>query len=61
MIVKWSLKTGDFVLLLTRTGWPLIGNDRWSLTPVKMYCKSIGALKSGVIRQGVFKSRGLII
>ena len=61
MIVKWSLKTSDFVLLLTKQGglW-LVMTDGLS-TQVKIYYKSIGALKSGLIRQGVFESRCLII
>ena len=46
MIVKWSLKTGDFVLFLTKQGGLWLGTTDGLSTQVKM--KSICALKSGV-------------
>ena len=36
---KWSLKTGDFVLFLTKQGGLWLGMTGGLSTQVKMYCK----------------------
>ena len=60
-IWKWSLKTGNFVLVLTKQGGLWLGMTGGLSTQVKMNVKPIGAFKSGLIRQVVFERRGLII
>jgi len=48
---KWSLKTGDFALLLTELGGLWLGMTGSLSIQVKMYAKPISALESGLIRQ----------